>query len=362
MRTVCCSDRLGRGSAWGGSVCPGGCLSRKGLCLGVCVSVQGRCLARACVYLSVRGGGGVYSAGVGVSTQQVCIPACNEADPPFRGQTDTLRTLPFCSYCCRRWKISMLVGILPPATKLGQGYVFTGVCDSVNRGGMRGCQGACMVAWGHAWFFRGVHGFFSGGMSGFLLGCVCVFFFWGHAWFFLWGGACMVFSLGGACLVFSWGMHGFFLGGMHGFWGGCVVVHGCWGVNGCRGACIGYDEIRSMSGRYASYWNAFLFNTSLVCAFVEKFFDTLDTHLLLPPANWSLRPENIFTGVCQSFCSPGGGGLCPGGVSLTETPWTGNPPPDRDPYGHYASYWNAFLLLLFCVLKSEDQLEVDNNF
>ena len=24
-------------------------------------------------------------------------------------------------------------------------------------------------------------------------------------------------------------------------------------------ACVGYDEIRSMSGRYASYWNAFLF-------------------------------------------------------------------------------------------------------
>ena len=30
------------------------------------------------------------------------------------------------------------------------------------------------------------------------------------------------------------------------------------GVRGCWGACVGYDEIRSMSGRYASYWNAFL--------------------------------------------------------------------------------------------------------
>ena len=27
------------------------------------------------------------------------------------------------------------------------------------------------------------------------------------------------------------------------------------------GACIGYDEIRLMSGQYASYWNAFL----LIC-------------------------------------------------------------------------------------------------
>ena len=46
--------------------------------------------------------------------------------------------------------------------------------------------------------------------------------------------------------------------------GGCVWlqggVHGCGGVRGGRGACVGYDEIRSMSGQYASYWNAFLFN------------------------------------------------------------------------------------------------------
>ena len=41
--------------------------------------------------------------------------------------------------------------------------------------------------------------------------------------------------------------------------GACVVAGGG-GVLGCGGrACMGYDEIRSMSGRYASYWNAFLF-------------------------------------------------------------------------------------------------------
>ena len=33
------------------------------------------------------------------------------------------------------------------------------------------------------------------------------------------------------------------------------------------GACVGYDEIRSMSGRYASYWNAFLFCQILVQKF-----------------------------------------------------------------------------------------------
>ena len=64
-------------------------------------------------------------------------------------------------------------------------------------GGMPDCQrGACVVAGGHAWLPGGA----------WLLG--------GHAW--LWEG-----------------------------------MHGCGG---------GYDEIRSMSGRHASYWNAFLFS------------------------------------------------------------------------------------------------------
>ena len=30
--------------------------------------------------------------------------------------------------------------LLPPATKLGQGYVFTGVCDTVHRGGLPQCM------------------------------------------------------------------------------------------------------------------------------------------------------------------------------------------------------------------------------
>ena len=95
--------------------------------------------------------------------------------------------------------------------------------------------GVCMVAGGHAWLWQGVHG----------------------CW-----GACMVVE---GCVV---------AGGMHGCWGACVVtgggMHGCGracmvvgGVHGCWGACIGYDEIRSMSGRYVSYWKAFLL--LLVC-------------------------------------------------------------------------------------------------
>ena len=73
----------------------------------------------------------------------------------------------------------------------------------------------------------------------------------GHAWL----------PTRGAYVVFLRGMHGFFWGGMHGFCqGACVVFsRGVCMVFSRGGACVGYDEIRSMSGRYASYWNAFLF-------------------------------------------------------------------------------------------------------
>ena len=87
---------------------------------------------------------------------------------------------------------------------------------------MRGCSGgACVVAlggghvrccsggWGHVWFYLG-----------------------GHAWFYLGGG--MHGFIRGACVVL-------FRGDVRGFF-----------------SFFGYNEIRSMSGRYASYWNAFL--------------------------------------------------------------------------------------------------------
>ena len=47
----------------------------------------------------------------------------------------------------------------------------------------------------------------------------------------------------------------------------CMVAGG---MHGCWGACIGYDEIRSMSGRYASYWNAFLLEIRLCCIKIRK--------------------------------------------------------------------------------------------
>ena len=118
---------------------------------------------------------------------------------------------------------------LPPANEVCEGYFFTGVCLSTGGGGMHGGRGACMVV---------------GGMHG-----------GGHTW---WQGACMV----------AGGIHGG--GGMHGGRGACMVVGSMCGGRGwghtwwwgacmvVAGACMVYDEIRSMSGWYASYWNAFL--------------------------------------------------------------------------------------------------------
>ena len=102
--------------------------------------------------------------------------------------------------------------LLSPANEVCEGYVFTSVCLST---------------WGgHAWFYL------VGGMHGFIRG-EWVVLFGGHAWFYL--GGVRGFIWGGVC--------GFIRGGMRGFF-----------------SFYGYNEIRSMSGWYASYWNAFLFS------------------------------------------------------------------------------------------------------
>ena len=110
--------------------------------------------------------------------------------------------------------------------------VLGGVCGC---GGMRGSGG-------HAWLQGGMHGC-RGGMQG----------------------TCMV---AGGCMV-AWGWCAWLQGGMHGCGGhvwlqeACMVAGGCGCEGVCMvagGVCVGYDKIRSMSGRYASYWNAFLFS------------------------------------------------------------------------------------------------------
>ena len=57
-------------------------------------------------------------------------------------------------------------------------------------------------------------------------------------------------------------VHGFIWGGVHGFiWGGHAWFYSGWVAGAMHGffSFFRYNDIRSMSGRYASYWNAFLF-------------------------------------------------------------------------------------------------------
>ena len=104
--------------------------------------------------------------------------------------------------------IFFIKSLLPPATKLGQGYMFTGVCHSVNRG------------WG-AWSW-GVSG--PGGLPGPGGGA------WSQGGAWSWGGVC---SQG--CLLW---------GGLCAWWRPPPPHHP-------DGHCC---------RRYASYWNAFLFD------------------------------------------------------------------------------------------------------
>ena len=130
----------------------------------------------------------------------------------------SLRWIKFC-----RLKLRIAFTLLPPANEVCEGYVFTGVCLSTLGGG-----GLCMVILG------GMHGFIQGGMHGFIWGGVCGFIRGVHG-----------FS-GGCAWFFRGGMHGFSRGGVHGF-----------------SSFFGYNEIRSMSRWYPSYWNAFLFQSLL---------------------------------------------------------------------------------------------------
>ena len=98
-------------------------------------------------------------------------------------------------------------------------------------GGVHGfIQGVCGFIGGHAWFYSGGHAwFYSGGHAWFYSGGRVWLLMGGHAWLLQGGrvwllrGGVRGCSRGGVCGCSGGGMHGFF------------------------------DEIRSMSGRYASY-------------------------------------------------------------------------------------------------------------
>ena len=85
----------------------------------------------------------------------------------------------------------------------------------------------------------------------------------GHAW---WGACVVVGGMRGSRGHACWQGVCMMVGGMHGRRGACVVAGGMCGGGACvvgGSACMGYNEIQSMSGRYASYWNAFLFSNIL---------------------------------------------------------------------------------------------------
>ena len=120
-------------------------------------------------------------------------------------------------YQPKNWSV-----LLPPANVVCEGYVFTPVCDSVNRGAcVVALEGAYMVAGGHAWLLRGgMRGFIQGGVCGFIRGA-CMVLFRVVCGFIQ--GACVVL-LGGYAWFYSGGMCGFIWGGMHGFIRGACVV------------------------------------------------------------------------------------------------------------------------------------------
>ena len=160
---------------------------------------------------------------------------------------------------------------------------------------MRGCSGRCMVLFG--------------GMRGFIRGA-CVVLFGGCAWFYL-GGA---WFYSGACMVLFGSMRGFIRGHVWFYLGGCMVLFGghAWfysgacvvlfGGGGMRGffSFFGYNEIRSISGRYASYWNAFFFldkmasyHLDLGDSRISKLYSRQDVQIQFMAKKWSSKLSDL---------------------------------------------------------------------
>ena len=211
-----------------------------------------------------------------------------------------------------------------------------------------------------------------GGRAWLLLGGRTWLLLGGHAWLLLGGMACAV-TPGGCAWLLQGGMHGCSQGG-HAWLLRGRNVHGIWRDM----------EIRSMSGQYASYWNAFLFDFRTFMSF-------------LPSAN-KVYEGYVFTRVCHSVNrwgvsrpipmgrlrglaggSPGlyprGWGVWPGGFSrpiprgrlrglargpqaqaqawgvlqaqaqggVSQHALRQNPPADGYCCRRYASYWSEFL-------------------
>ena len=157
-------------------------------------------------------------------------------------------------------------------------------------------EGVCGCSGGSTWLLGDVRGCSRGGM---VAPGGCVWLLLGGMHGCSWEAMCG--CSGGACVVAPGGMHGCSWGDVHGCSGeACVVapgdMHGCpggvcgcsqggacmvaprvacmvapGGMHGCSwGACAWDMMIRSMSGRYSSYWNAFLFYEGFYSDFFGK--------------------------------------------------------------------------------------------
>ena len=119
---------------------------------------------------------------------------------------------------------------LPPANEVCEGYVFTGICLST--GGACVAGGACTV--GGACVVEDVHGRGACMVRTCMMGGMCG---WGSAW------------PGGGGSAWPGGMYG----------GGTCVVGACMAGGHAWQGDMHSRRDGHCSGRYASYWNAFLF-------------------------------------------------------------------------------------------------------
>ena len=126
----------------------------------------------------------------------------------------------------------------------------------------------------------------------------------------------------------------------------CLAGHqpgGCPGPDPRWGVCVSQHALRQTSPsrrlllRYASYWNAFLFNIvamgitdwiqidpfGLALFGIGSTCGSSAVKAVVTARKQSLGQGNIFISVCQEFCPWGRGGLVPGGSApggLVETP------------------------------------------
>ena len=186
----------------------------------------------------------------------------------------------------------------------GMCVVARGTCV-VAPGGVRGCSGGVRgCSGGHAWLLRG-------GACMVAPGGACMVA-WGGMFGCLGGhgcsrGACVV-ALGGTCVV-AMGVCMVAPGGMRGCSGGtcmvaprgaCMVAPGghAWLL---RGGMRGFfDEIQSMSRRYASYWNAYLLQKSCDL-FRARNFKTSSYKLSI----WIINETEMLTCCTFSVADPG---------------------------------------------------------